>query len=83
MAPPLTSAAHLVQGVDHLGVPTKIAWKPFYSNLPPPALKGPGGFASSELPTLCRNRSSGLAAVDSGPVEVRAPALHATCMPHT
>lgn len=38
-------------------MPTKIAWKPFYSNLPPPALKGPGGFNASELPVLRKNRS--------------------------
>jgi len=44
-------------GVDGVGVPTKIAWKPFYSNLPPPALKGPGGFNASELPVLRKNRS--------------------------
>ena len=35
------------------GVPTKIAWKPFYSNLPPPALRGPGGFG--DLPPLKKN----------------------------
>ena len=34
-------------------MPTKIAWKPFYSNLPPPALRGPGGFG--ELPPLKKN----------------------------
>ena len=36
------------------GVPTKISWKPFYSNLPPPALRGPGGFG--DLPPLRKNR---------------------------
>jgi len=40
-------------GMDKVGVPTKIAWKPFYSNLPPPALRGPGGFG--ELPPLKKN----------------------------
>merc|ERR1719217_332211 len=40
-------------GLDGVGVPTKIAWKPFYSNLPPPALKGPGGFG--DLPPLRKN----------------------------
>jgi len=38
------------------GVPTKILYKPFYANLPPPALRGPGGFAKEELPILRKNR---------------------------
>lgn len=41
-------------GMDAIGVPTKISWKPFYSNLPPPALRGPGGFG--DLPPLRKNR---------------------------
>ena len=41
---------------DAVGVPTKIAWKPFYSSLPHPALKGPGGFSAAELPVLKKNR---------------------------
>jgi len=57
-------------GVDHLGVPTKIAWKPFYSQLPPPALKGPGGFG--QLPPLRKNRPATVESgpIDFGPVEV-------------
>jgi len=57
-------------GVDHLGVPTKIAWKPFYSQLPPPALKGPGGFG--QLPPLRKNRVSAVeqASEETGPAEV-------------
>lgn len=43
-------------GVDTIGVPTKIAWKPFYSSLPPPALRGPGGFEPHQLPVLKKNR---------------------------
>lgn len=55
---------------DHLGVPTKIAWKPFYSQLPPPALKGPGGFG--QLPPLRKNRVSAVeqASEETGPAEV-------------
>jgi len=52
-------------GLDGVGVPTKISWKPFYSNLPPPALKGPGGFAPDALPVLRKNR-----VVATGPGEV-------------
>ena len=37
-------------------MPTKIAWKQFYQNLPPPALRGPGGFKPHELPVLKKNR---------------------------
>ena len=37
-------------------MPTKIAWKPFYSSLPPPALRGPGGFEPHQLPVLKKNR---------------------------
>lgn len=44
------------QGLDVYGVPTKIAWKPFYGTLPPPALKGPGSFGA--LPPLRRNRKA-------------------------
>jgi len=43
-------------GVDGVGVPTKIAWRQFYQNLPPPALRGPGGFKPEELPMLRKNR---------------------------
>ena len=35
---------------DSAGVAVKIEWKPFYSNLPPPMLRGPGGFG--KLPPL-------------------------------
>jgi len=51
-------------GIDYLGVPTKVAWKPFYSQLPPPALRGPGGFG--QLPPLRKNRP---AIIEAGPME--------------
>ena len=53
-----------MQGIDYLGVPTKVAWKPFYSQLPPPALRGPGGFG--QLPPLRKNRP---AIIEAGPME--------------
>lgn len=51
-------------GVDVVGVPTKVMWKPFYSNLPPPALRGAGNFAASELPVLRKHRERAEVAVD-------------------
>ena len=55
------------------GCPTKIQWKPFYNNLPPPPLRGPGGFAPEELPILRKNRVKAVEAaeeeVDAGPVD--------------
>jgi hypothetical protein len=52
-------------GIDRVGVPTKIAWKPFYSNLPPPALRGPGGFG--DLPPLRKKMMASAASIDAGP----------------
>ena len=43
--------------VDTVGVPMSIAYKPFYSSLPPPSLRGPGGFG--DLPPL-RKKMAGL-----------------------
>ena len=40
---PLTFGSLVLARSLSAGVPTKIAWKPFYNNLPPPSLKGPGG----------------------------------------
>jgi len=54
-------------GIDGTGVPTKINWKGFYSNLPPPALKGPGGFG--QLPPLRKNRRV-VTMSETGPVAV-------------
>jgi len=41
-------------GYDSVGVPTKIAWKPFYGSLPPPMIRGPGSFGT--LPPLRKDR---------------------------
>ncbi len=41
-----------VTSKDSGGAPTSIAWKPFYSSLPAPPLKGAGGFDPDDLPTL-------------------------------
>lgn len=58
----------------HSGVPTKIAWKPFYSNLPPPALRGPGGFG--DLPPLKKNmKVAAVASGNAGPVAAAAKAV--------
>jgi len=57
-------------GVDGVGVPTKISWRPFYSNLPQPSLRGPGGFSTEELPTLRKNRVQAIA--QGGPAEEEA-----------
>ena len=51
------------QGVDGVGVPTKIAWKPFYSSMSVPSLKGPGNFQT--LPTLRRNRITHVAEAEA------------------
>jgi len=40
---------------DRVGLPTSIAYKPFYANIPAPALRGPGGFG--DLPPLRKNQS--------------------------
>lgn len=56
------------RGAPAAGVPTKINWKGFYSNLPPPALKGPGGFG--QLPPLRKNRRVATVSGLSGPITV-------------
>ena len=48
------------------GCPTKIQWKPFYNNLPPPPLRGPGGFAPEELPILRKNKPIEVESADGG-----------------
>jgi len=51
-------------GYDGIGVPTKILYKPFYSSLPAPMLRGPGGFSQAELPILRKNRVKAAGPVD-------------------
>ena len=54
---------------DAFGVPTRIAYKPFYSQLPYPELKPSGSFG--ELPMLRRNRPQDVAIVADEVVEVK------------
>lgn len=58
---------------DNFGVPVKVEWKPFYSNLPPPMLRGPGGFG--KLPplrksTLGWDSARGASSLRASPVSV-------------
>lgn len=54
-------------------MPTAIAWKKFYTGMPAPQLRGPGGFSHAELPILRKNRVKAVEAaeeeVDAGPVD--------------
>ena len=60
------SLSHLLPTSSLPGCPTKIQWKPFYNNLPPPPLRGPGGFAPEELPILRKNKPIEVESADGG-----------------
>lgn len=68
--PALLAATKFAAKVDDVGAPTRVLWKPFISQLPPPELKGPGGFGP--LPPLRRIRAAAAAQVAATPTTVEA-----------
>jgi hypothetical protein len=57
---------------DRRGAPKEISWRPLMSNLPPPELRGPGGF--EKLPMLKRHRLAALEAQKLEAAKVEAAA---------
>ncbi|KAL1510720.1 hypothetical protein AB1Y20_007010 [Prymnesium parvum] len=47
--------------------PRKYSWRPLYASVDYPALRGPGGFAESELPSFRKTAMSAKTSTDARP----------------